>query len=56
MELYYSLGFIYLKLTGIGEHISGEQGKKCLKNCSQSHTFGWIGYAGVRMASYCTKQ
>jgi hypothetical protein len=34
MELYYSLGFVHLKLAGIGEHISGEQGKKCLKNYS----------------------
>lgn len=47
MELYYSLGFVHLKLTGFCELLSGEKGKKCFKDCNEGHVSGWIGYAGT---------
>lgn len=49
MELYYSFGFVHLKLAGICEQLSGEKGKKCLENRHQKHVFGRTGYAGFRM-------
>ncbi len=32
--LYYSLGFVHLKLAGICKCLSGGQEKKCLKGCN----------------------
>ena len=56
IELYYSLGFVHLKLVGICERLSCEQEKKCLENCNQSHVFGRISKTGIGMANYCTKE
>lgn len=42
-ELFYSLGFIHLKLAGICEKLSGEVGKKRLESCDKSHVFGRVG-------------
>lgn len=47
MELYYSLGFVHLKLTGFCELLSGEKGKKCFKDCNEGSVFGWAEYAGT---------
>lgn len=47
MELYYSLGFVHLKLTGFCELLFGEKGKKCFKDFNESRVFGWVGYAGT---------
>lgn len=55
-ELYFSLGFIHSKLAGVCEQLSGEQGKKCPKNRSQSHVFGGFGNASVGMANHSTEK
>lgn len=55
-ELYYSFGFVHLKLAGICERLSGEQGKKCPENSFQNHVLVGIGYAGAGMANHCTRQ
>ncbi|GEM_PF-1844496 len=56
MELYFSLGFVHSKLAGISEQLSGEEEKKCPENCYESHVFGCIGYASIRMANYSTNK
>ena len=56
MELYYSLGFVHLKLAGVSERLSSEQEKKCLRNSNQNHAFGRIGYAGIGMENHCAEQ
>lgn len=52
-ELYYSFGFVHLKLAGLCEHFSGEQGKKCPDNSLQIHVPAGIRYAGAGMADQC---
>lgn len=52
MELYYSLGFVHLKLAGIYEQLSGKQEKKSPENNSQIHVFGRFRYASFGMANY----
>jgi hypothetical protein len=55
-ELYYSFGFVHLKLAGICERLSSGQGKKCLRNRNQSYALDRIGYADIGMANYDTEQ
>ena len=55
-ELYFSLGFVHSKLAGVCEQLSGEQGKKCPENRTQSRISGRIGYAGIGMANYSTNK
>lgn len=55
-ELYYSLGFVYLKLAGICERLSGGEKKKYPENSNQGHVSGRIGHAGTGMADYCVWQ
>ncbi|MDL2241619.1 hypothetical protein LJB91_01770 [Bacteroidales bacterium OttesenSCG-928-L03] len=55
-ELFFILGFVHSKLTGIHERLSGEPEKKCYENYNQGHVFGWNGYAGIGMANHSTKQ
>lgn len=55
-ELYFSLGFVHIKLAGIRERLSGGQEKKCPENRVQNHVCGSIGYAGIGMANYSTNK
>jgi hypothetical protein len=55
-ELYYSFGFVYLKLAGICERLSCGQEKKHLRNRIQSYAFDKIGHAGIGVANYDTEQ
>ena len=55
-ELYYTFGFVHLKLAGTCERLSGGEGKKRPENSHQGYVSGWTGYAGTGMADYCSKQ
>ena len=49
-ELYYSLGFVRLKLAGICEQLFSEEKKKCLENSHKGYSYCRNRYANNGMA------